>query len=254
MTTKIEWVRNEDGSQGYTINPVKGLCPVGCSFCYARPLYKRFHWNPEIRWWPPAFDLLDTLKKPSRIFVGSTMELFHPSLPENWMEYNQRTAMKYPQHTFIFLTKLPQHLPKQWPLNCWVGVTATSHPIFAAACLDLEDIQATVKFISLEPLLSWGDYPADDVAIQQWARSLTLYGINWLIIGQQTPVRKATMPKLEWIREIVEAADKASVPVFLKDNLACILPMYESWCDWGPHEGGYGAELRQEFPKPKEDK
>jgi len=30
MRTKIEWVRNEDGSQGFTINPIKGLCLVDC--------------------------------------------------------------------------------------------------------------------------------------------------------------------------------------------------------------------------------
>ena len=47
--TKIEWC-------DYTLNPVKGLCPVGCSYCYARRLYRRFGWNPKIRldtrmWW-----------------------------------------------------------------------------------------------------------------------------------------------------------------------------------------------------------
>ena len=41
--TKIEWT-------DYTINPVKGLCPMACSYCYARAMYKRFRWNPEIRY------------------------------------------------------------------------------------------------------------------------------------------------------------------------------------------------------------
>ena len=40
--TDIEWC-------DYSINPVKGLCPVGCEYCFARRLYKRFKWNPEIR-------------------------------------------------------------------------------------------------------------------------------------------------------------------------------------------------------------
>ena len=33
----------------YTLNPVKGLCPMACPYCYARAMYKRFKWNPKIR-------------------------------------------------------------------------------------------------------------------------------------------------------------------------------------------------------------
>lgn len=67
-------------------------------------------------------------------------------------------------------------------------------------------------------------------------------GITFVIIGQQTPIRKATMPKLEWVREIVEACDKAGVPVFLKDNLIPILPEKTRREIWGQ------VVLRQEFP------
>ena len=35
--TSIEWVKNPDGSQGYTWNPVTG-CLNGCEYCYARRL------------------------------------------------------------------------------------------------------------------------------------------------------------------------------------------------------------------------
>ncbi len=44
-------------------------------------------------------------------------------------------------------------------------------------------------------------------------------GISWVIVGQCTPVKASTQPKIEWVRDIVEAADKAGVPVFLKNNL-----------------------------------
>jgi hypothetical protein len=46
-------------------------------------------------------------------------------------------------------------------------------------------------------------------------------GIGWLIIGTQTNPYKP--PEIEWVREIVEAADKARIPVFLKDNLRPLL-------------------------------
>ncbi len=35
--TKIEWVKNPDGTQGYTWNPITG-CLNGCEYCYARRL------------------------------------------------------------------------------------------------------------------------------------------------------------------------------------------------------------------------
>ena len=70
-----------------------------------------------------------------------------------------------------------------------------------------------------------------------------------IIIGQQTPVRPATTPKIEWIKEIVEAADKAGVPVFLKNNLEPLLVTVKNDQKYAPlwANGGYG-NLRQEFP------
>ena len=83
-------------------------------------------------------------------------------------------------------------------------------------------------------------------------------GINWVIIGQQTPVRKATIPKIEWISEIVEACDKAGISVFLKDNLNILFAGNDcklflecrdklfTFKDFEPN--GTRWHLRQEFP------
>lgn len=228
--TQIEWC-------DYTINPVKGLCPMGCSYCYARRMYKRFKWEEKVRWYPPAWDLVDTLKKPSRVFVGSTFELFHESLPYNWMEYNLLTIKKYPQHTFIFLTKQPQNLPQfsPFPDNAWLGVTATDTYMAVKGLQYLDKIQAKVKFISFEPLLS-----------QTCMTASSLASIGWVIIGQQTPVSAKTQPKIEWIKEIVDTADKAGVKVFLKDNLNSVFrPEYEVAYPWAYKWG----KLRQVLPK-----
>ena len=35
--TSIEWVKNPDGTQGYSWNPITG-CLNGCEYCYARKL------------------------------------------------------------------------------------------------------------------------------------------------------------------------------------------------------------------------
>lgn len=63
-------------------------------------------------------------------------------------------------------------------------------------------------------------------------------GINWVIIGQQTPVKEATIPKIEWIWDIIDACDEAKVPVFLKNNLN---PLFN---EYNPSRNN----LRQEFP------
>ena len=79
-------------------------------------------------------------------------------------------------------------------------------------------------------------------------------GINWLIIGAQTKPYKP--PKIEWVQEIVEAADKAGIPVFLKENLRPILK--DNWPNqpWAFRNGYYtdfehpniDRQLRQEMP------
>lgn len=244
--TKIEWC-------DYTLNPVKGLCPMKCSYCYASKIYRRFKWDPEIRfnakWW---WDLVEIEKKkvPSRIFVGSTMELFGDWIKPEWAEEIFDAVRDYDNHTFIFLTKRPENLIKYspFPENCWVGVSvprywddsAIGHPEAFQRISKLGEIEATVKFVSFEPLqeaiASNFDFGLD--------RAFKAYGIKWVIIGQQTPASPKTAPKVEWIREIIEAADKAGIPVFLKNNLA---PLIDTSMDWAFNKTGY----RQELPEVK---
>ena len=80
--------------------------------------------------------------------------------------------------------------------------------------------------------------------------------IDWIILGRETPVsKKKTAPKIEWVYEIIEAADKANIPVFLKDNLKTLI---DAEAGFNPDFYGYtddpsgwesSDELRQEFPK-----
>ena len=228
--SKIEWT-------DYTINPVKGLCPMACSYCYARRMYKRFHWDETVRFEPEqAFvDAFNALAG-SKIFVGSTMELFGDWVKPNWLEQVMGWPKALPNKTFIFLTKQPQNLIKwsPFPDNCRVGVSATNSEHAVRAMTELDFIKARVKFLSLEPLL-------DNDGYTPW-KYISFKKINWLIIGQQTPVKLSTMPKLEWIKEIVDAADKAQIPVFLKNNLnCCAISDYPELLD------AHG-NLRQEFP------
>ena len=207
IKTKIPWC-------DYTINPVKGLCPMACSHCYARRMYKRFKWNPEIRYDGLAFDSMPSPY--SRIFVGSTMELFGDWVNPGWLRHIFLGVKSYPQHTFIFLTKQPQNLIRwsPFPNNCHVGISATNTKTLMQGCSELEEVRSKVKFISIEPLLEWS-YSWTESYLEN---SLKRANINWLIIGSQTqPTRH---PPREWVDEIINAADKSSIPVFIKEPMA----------------------------------
>ncbi len=238
--TRIEWC-------DYTINPVKGLCPMHCKnlegyeYCYAageRGLYKRFKWNPEIRF--DADELLKTRisdHESYRIFWGSTMELFGNWINPAWLQsifnyiYTENDL-----NTHIFLTKQPQNLIKwsPFPENCWVGVSVCDEKMLEVAGAALGKTRATIRFLSVEPMLGRLD-------VNYLGALLVTGWVNWLIIGQQTPVKKATMPKVGWVEEIVQTADKENIPVFLKDNLISCVDQYE----FALKDGKY----RQEFPK-----
>jgi len=91
-----------------------------------------------------------------------------------------------------------------------VGVTAVNQAWYDNAIYWLNRIEATVKYVSIEPILGRILLPA-------------YRHIDWLIIGCQTPVSPKTMPKFEWVEEIVNAADWVGTPVFIKPPLSDIM-------------------------------
>ncbi|KKM80164.1 hypothetical protein LCGC14_1342710 [marine sediment metagenome] len=219
-------------------NNSDGKCNSGGFKCWAYPITQRFagHYpngfRPTI--YPEALLSPLYLKKPSRILCAFMGDLFW-DCPEfdpdrknilrgfteggsSWEDISLKRILYYviescPQHTFIFLTKQPQNLAKfQFPDNCYVGVTATTFGALTGSLYYslpyLADIQAKVKYISFEPLLE---------SVSGESLGIAMQVVDWLIIGAQTkPYRP---PRIEWVSEIVEAADKAGIPVFLKDNL-----------------------------------
>lgn len=221
---------------------------MACPYCYARRMYKWFRWNPELSYIEPGFtiDEIQHIKQPSRIFVGSTMELFGPWVKDEWLKEIIEWTQRFPQHTFIFLTKQPQELARwsPFPKNAWVGVSVCNDKMLDVAADKLEDIEAGVKFISFEPLLARLTFSLD--------YAFYYSGISWAIIGQLTPVSARTAPRIEWVRTIVEAANWAGTKVFLKNNLRPLLVPEDctkpnALLDdifWANDK----AKLRQEFP------
>ncbi len=208
---KIEWLRNPvDGSLGYSINPVKGICPVQCSYCYARRLYERFHWDPTIRFDIDVLNELHLVKKPSQFFIGSTMEMFGPWVSSSDIQFILDEVRIAPRHTGIFLTKCPERLAEfDWPSNAWVGTTITNQADADERIPLLLKAQARVRFLSIEPMFG-------PVALRSaW---LGPDKVGWVIIGGLTGPG-AKLPRGEWVNRILAAMTIAHLSVWLKDNL-----------------------------------
>lgn len=218
--TKIEWT-------DYSWNPIKGICPVGCWYCYGRAIYKRFKLDPKIRWNLTENKEIDRLMrinppKGSKIFVCSTFELFHPKVAKSWRKTIFEIIKTNPQYTFQILTKMPENIDRPMPDNVWLGVSITGNFTrdFRRACtFGLEKRKAKIQFVSYEPLF---EEPV-----------LGIPNVDWVIIGRLTGHGHKHDPKREWIESIIKTYVLKNIPIFLKDNLKDI----------------WGEPLIQEFPK-----
>ncbi len=189
--TPIDWVKNPDGTQGYTWNPITG-CLNNCPYCYARklantrlkerylantnitdawkdgaeghafqeahsdPFYPRF-WEDRIKQMRDR-TMVGVEHKHKGIFVCDMSDLFGIGVPEAWTTevldcIAQNNA--YPKDRFYLLTKQPQNLPawSPFPPNVYLGVSVTNQEMFDKAIHYLKMVDAKVKFLSFEPLL-----------------------------------------------------------------------------------------------------
>ena len=195
--TKIEWC-------DYTINPIKGLCRNDCWYCYAKRMYKRFKWDEHIELDPKVFNDVVKLKEPSRIFVGSTHDIFGDWIPHHWICEIIDTCNQYPKHTFIFLTKFPKrYVEFIFNNNCWLGTSITGIENNQSHLWGSFSGMNNIKFISYEPLLG-----EPDILASYLSRP------SWIIVGGLTP---KPMHKNWWVEQLMN--EFKNTPIFLKDNL-----------------------------------
>ena len=126
----IEWLRGPDGRQGATWNPIVGCSVVspGCTNCYAMRLAgtrMRHHpsragltqdskagpvWTGEVRFMEQWLTQPLRWQKPRMIFVCAHADLFHESVPDEWIDRVFAVMALCPQHTFQVLTKRPERM------------------------------------------------------------------------------------------------------------------------------------------------
>jgi len=248
--TKIEWATE-------TWNPITGCSPVseGCQNCYAQRMAQRLkgrYGYPKdepftVTFHPDRLDQPLRWKKPRMIFVCSMGDLFHEKVAQVWIDYIFVEIRKASHHTFLVLTKRPERMaacieyyarnPTGWPFpNLWLGVTAENQQRADERIPILLQIPATVRFVSIEPMLSQvdlikeyfalrcnGKYPFPQLENKYRTKIIDL--LDWVIVGGETGLGARPMHP-DWVRSVRDQCQESDTPFFFKQ-----------WGEFGPATG-----------------
>lgn len=214
--SKIEWTER-------TWNPVTGCTKYspGCMNCYAETMARRLKGMGQEKY-RNGFELTlhkDCLtepfawKEPCMVFVCSMSDLFHEDVPIWFVDEIMETIWETPLHTYQILTKRADRMYayfslRRIPSNVWLGVTVESLAYKHERIEKLRYLDATVKFLSCEPLV--GDLG-----------ELNLDYIDWVIVGGESGPRARPM-KEEWVLNIQRQCQQQGVAFFFKQ-----------WGTWG---------------------
>jgi protein gp37 len=207
--SSIEWTES-------TWNPITGCTKVspGCAHCYAERMALRLQAMGQPKY-VSGFKLTmhdDVLEsplnweRPQMVFVNSMSDLFHRDVPLDFIRKVFEVMRRASWHTFQVLTKRSQRLLEldpeiDWPRNVWMGVSVENKD-YMFRIDHLRQTGASVKFLSLEPLL--GPLP-----------NLNLRGIDWVIVGGESGPGARPMAEA-WVVYIRDQCVAAGVPFFFK--------------------------------------
>jgi len=214
-STKIEWTEQ-------TWNPSTGCSKIssGCQNCYAEVMSRRlqamntpgYEAGFQLSLHPERLNEPLWRKKPTVYFVNSMSDLFHEDISDEFIDSVFEIINQTPHHTYQVLTKRAHRLPSYFsnricPQNVWLGVTVEDKKT-KDRIAHLKKVKATVRFISMEPLL-------EDLG------SLNLQKIQWVIVGGESGSRARPM-RQSWVESIKSQCGKFSVAFFFKQ-----------WGGWG---------------------
>jgi len=214
-TSRIEWTEA-------TWNPSIGCKKVssGCANCYAETMAHRlqamgtpgYENGFEFRLLPDRIDTPRRVKRPTTFFVNSMSDLFHEDMSAEYLDRVFETIRATPHHTYQILTKRENNMASYFssrtvPSNAWLGVTVENKRE-KRRIERLQAIDANVRFLSVEPLLS-------DLGV------IDLRGIHWVIVGGESGPGARPMKK-EWALHVQRQCDDQGVAFFFKQ-----------WGTWG---------------------
>jgi protein gp37 len=245
QASKIEWT-------DVTWNPVAG-CTIesaGCSNCYAMRMASRLAamrnekyagltrksggravWTGKIALDAKSLGAPYKWRKPRKVFVNSMSDLFHPSVPDEFIARVWRVMAETPQHTYQVLTKRPARMREllsdpscNAAPNIWIG-TSVEDAAVLHRIEDLRAIRGFIRFISFEPLIG----PVGDV---------DLTDIDWAIVGGESGPRARPI-EAYWVQQIENRCRAHGTAFFFKQ-----------WGGVTPKSGGRDLDGREwnEFP------
>ena len=234
-----------------TWNPVTGCTKItrGCDNCYAARFAERwrgieghpYEQGFDLRTWPERLDQPARWKRPRMIFVNSMSDLFHKDVPREFIDQAFDRMEETDRHIYQVLTKRSSLMrdylkrrysggakPARAPDHIWCGVSVEDSAA-TGRIRHLQDAPATVRFLSVEPLLG----PVGEIGLE---------GISWVIAGGESGPGARPM-HLEWVRDLRDRCAAAGVPFFFKQ-----------WGGATPKAGGRELEgvehnAMPEFPK-----
>lgn len=204
-----------------TWNPVRGCTKVspGCAHCYAETFAERFRGVPghpyergfDVRLVPEK--LTEPLRWTGRrtVFVNSMTDLFHETVPDDYILAVASVMRVTPWHTYQVLTKRASRirLLLDGPLrsaaalpNVWWGVSVEDRKYGVPRIADLRAAPASTRFLSIEPML-------EDLG------TLPLDGIHWIIVGGESGHGARPMSEA-WVTSIQRQALERGIPFFFK--------------------------------------
>lgn len=212
--SKIEWT-------DATWNPVRGCSKIspGCTHCYAETFAERFRGVPghpfefgfNLRLVPEKLGDPIRWSKPKKIFVNSMSDLFHPDVPDEYIEKVCRVMLAANWHTYQVLTKRADRMAAllkeklqtaaKAP-HIWWGVSVENRKHGLPRVDYLRSAKPTVAFLSVEPLL-------EDLG------NFNLNGVDWVIVGGESGPGARSMLR-EWVCSIRDQCRRAKVPFFFK--------------------------------------
>lgn len=208
--SEIEWTE-------HTWNPITGCTKIspGCKYCYAEVFANRLKKMGAIGYangfkvtlLPERLVIPLKRRTPTIYFVNSMSDLFHPKVPDSFIDKIFETITDAPQHLFQILTKRAERMAiycddKALPSQAWLGVSVENRKHGVPRIDFLRDVRVSVRFLSIEPLL-------EDIG------KLDLSGIHWVIVGGESGPKARPM-KEEWALSIRDQCLDAKVPFFFK--------------------------------------
>jgi len=202
MAHKIEWTEQ-------TWNPSAGCTKIssGCKNCYAESMAFRLQamgvegYENGFEFNPVHSRLNDPFKrkKPTVYFVNSMSDIFHKDMPQDYLDKIFKVIEQTPHHTYQILTKRADRMfdyfsQKKIPQNIWLGVTVENRKEGLPRIDKLRNLQASVLFLSVEPLL-------EDLG------KINLDNIDWVIVGGESGNRARPMEK-GWVVNIKQQCEK----------------------------------------------